>query len=356
MIDRVRVAAGIRLTIRLGTYLVCFAPAVPALAHDARPLSIMIIEQQERTYRVDVRIPPSVEASNRPEISFAGGSGPGTTGGCSVHSGGVREVVDAALETMLVGCASSLEGQRIGVRYKLFNPSISTLLRFSPAAGDTRTAVLPPDQTEWLVPPAANWRTVARDYLLLGVEHIWAGIDHLFFVTGLLLLAKTARRITIAVTGFTLAHSVTLSLSALGLVRLPVAPIEAAIALSILFLAREVARPNPGSLARRFPLGVSCTFGLLHGFGFAAALSSAGLPRNEVAAALLFFNAGVEVGQLAFIAAVLVLIAAAAACGRRTGFRSPSLRTAQMEMLAGYGLGIPAAFWFIERLQSFWIR
>jgi hydrogenase/urease accessory protein HupE len=258
--------------------------------------------------------------------------------------------VDARLETVLVGCTAALEGQRIGIRYKLFNPSLATLLRFNPAGGDTRTTVLPPDQAEWQIPAAANWKTVARDYFLLGIEHIWAGIDHLLFVTGLLLLAKTARRITIAVTGFTLAHSVTLSLSALGLVRIPVPPIEAAIALSILFLAREVARPDPGSLARRFPLAVSSTFGLLHGFGFAAALSEAGLPRNEVAAALAFFNAGVEAGQLAYIAAVLILIAAAGAALRLAGLAPAGLKLPQLQTLSAYALGIPAAFWLIERL------
>ena len=179
--------------------LALFAASQPVVAHDARPLSIRIIEQQERTYRVDLRVPPSVEISNWPEISF--------TESCTTRSGGVRESLDSAVETILVGCPSSLEGKRIQIQYKLFNPSISTLLRFTPATGDVRTAVLPPDRTEWLVPAAANWKTVARDYLTLGVEHIWAGVDHLLFVAGLVLLAKTPKRIALAVTGFTLAHS-----------------------------------------------------------------------------------------------------------------------------------------------------
>jgi len=313
----------------------------PLAAHDARPLSIMIVEQQERTYRVDLRVPPSVETDNWPEVSFMSG--------CAVHSGGIRQAVDAAAETLLVACGSSLEGQRLGIHYKLFNPSISTLLRFSPTSGDTRTTVLPPDQTEWVVPAAANWKTVARDYLVLGFEHIWGGIDHLLFVAGLLLLAKTPRRIAIAVTGFTLAHSITLSLSALGLVRLPVAPIEAGIALSILFLAREVAIPNSESLARRYPLAISSSFGLLHGFGFAAALSEVGLPREEIATALLFFNAGVELGQLAFIGVLALVIAALFASLRRTTLRFPVYSLG--ERLGAYVLGIPAAFWFLQRLQ-----
>ena len=329
-------------------FAILFSPPL-LVAHDARPLSIMVVEQQERAYRVDLRVPPSVEPDNWPEISFEGTA-------CTVRSGGIRQVVDAAAETQLVTCASSLEGRRIGIRYKLFNPSISTLLRFSPASGDTRTAVLPPEQTEWIVPVAADWKAVARDYLLLGIQHIWAGVDHLLFVTGLLLLAKTARRIAFAVTGFTLAHSITLSLSALGFVRLPLAPIEAGIALSILFLAREVAMPNPNGLARRFPLAISSSFGLLHGFGFAAALSEAGLPRHEIATALLFFNAGVEVGQLAFIAALVLLFTVTLFCLPRKSPGLPAFAYSSIERLGGYTLGIPAALWFFQRLQIFWAR
>lgn len=329
-----------------------FLVAVPgiALAHDARPLSVFIVEQEPHIYRVDLRMPPSLDAANRPEISFPEG--------CMVHSGVVREATDAFTQTAIAACPTlqdGIEGQRIGVHYTLYNPSLSTLLRFSPSSGGTRTAVLPPDQSEWQVPPAANWKTVAHDYLLLGIQHIWAGIDHLMFVTGLLLLARTPRRIVTAVTGFTLAHSITLSLSALGLVRLPIPPIEAGIALSILFLAREIARPDRESLARRYPLAISSSFGLLHGFGFAAALRDAGLPQHEIAAALLFFNAGVEVGQLVFIAVVFVLMTIVAGLvKRRPGILAPSISS--FEELCGYGLGIPAAFWFIARVQMFWLR
>jgi hydrogenase/urease accessory protein HupE len=245
--------------------------------------------------------------------------------------------------------ASGIEGQHIGVRYPIFNPSLSTLIRYSPADDGIRTAVLSPEQTEWLVRRATNWKVVAHDYLVLGIEHIWGGIDHLLFVTGLLLLAKTGRRIAIAVTGFTLAHSVTLSLSALGIVRLPLPPIEAGIALSILFLAREIARPDADSLARRYPLATSAFFGLFHGFGFAAALREAGLPQSEIATALLFFNAGVEVGQLAFVAGMLVLVQVFLSGTRRSGFHLKPATLSRVETLGAYALGIPAAFWFIER-------
>src|SRR5215471_8326152 len=139
-------------------------------AHDARPLSVFIVEQEPHTYRLDLRMPPSIDSLNRPEVSFPEG--------CTVHSGAIREATDAFAQTAIAACPAlpeGIEGQRISVHYTLYNPSLSTLLRFSPLSGGTRTAVLPPDQAEWVVPAAANWKTVAHDYLFLGIEHIWAG-------------------------------------------------------------------------------------------------------------------------------------------------------------------------------------
>jgi hydrogenase/urease accessory protein HupE len=332
----------------LSAAAVCVCVPHRADAHDARPVSITIEERQPHAYRVEMRVPPAVEPDDRPSVSWPRG--------CDVRSNRMRDVNGTGLASMLVTCAQPLEGQRIAVEYPLFNPALTTLWRYSPASGATRTAVRPPDRSDWMVPPAANWKTVARDYLVLGIEHIWAGVDHLLFVTGLLLLAKTARRITLAITGFTLAHSITLSLSALGVVHVPVPPIEAGIALSILFVAREVAQPDPESLARRFPLAISSLFGLLHGFGFAAALSEAGLPKDEIAPALLFFNAGVEIGQLAFIAVVLSLVAAATASARLAGWSPALALRSRAAALGGYALGVPASFWFFQRVALFWVR
>ncbi len=334
-----------RLIVFLTAYLGSFLIPSFARAHDARPLSVMITERQNHVYFVELRVPPSVEPDNFPSVSWPVG--------CSVRSRRIENDAGAGTETMLVSCPAGLEGQRIGVQYKLYNPSLSTLFRLSSANGATRTAVVPPDQKEWLVPAATNWRNVARDYFILGIKHIWSGIDHLLFVTGLLLLARTPRRVATAITGFTLAHSVTLSLSALAIVRLPVAPIEAGIALSILFLAREIARPNSESLARRFPLLVSSSFGLLHGFGFAAALSEVGIPSHEIAPALLFFNTGVEVGQLVFIACVCALIVVAYDAARLIGMQRVRLALDRVEVLGAYAIGIPASFWLIQRLQNF---
>lgn len=326
--------------------LAMLAIAASAEAHDARPLSVDIVERTAYTYQAIVRVPPSVDVANRPELTWPDG--------CAVRSLKREDAAGTGLQTILVTCARSVEGQHIGVHYALFNPSLSTVFRFTPAGGAPRTTVIPPDRSDWAVPAATTWVTVASGYLVLGVEHIWAGVDHLLFVLGLLLVARAPRRIAFAITGFTLAHSVTLSLAALGVVRVPIPPIEAGIALSILFLAYEVARSAPRSLAHRYPVAVSALFGLLHGFGFAAALNEAGLPHSDIPAALLFFNIGVEVGQLAFIAAVLSSVALVRLMLRLLHVANGELAYSRVQAVGAYVLGVPASFWFFERVSALW--
>lgn len=312
-----------------------------ASAHDARPLSIDIKEQSAGLYEARIRVPPTVTDDDLPRLLWPTGC----------HAVSDRRLQPPTpQEIVVVACAEALEGRTLRVHYPIYNPSLSTLLRLSRMHGSTLTQVLPPEEAQWTVPRESTWTRVALSYLELGIRHIWTGFDHLLFVTGLLVLAGTLRRVILAITGFTLAHSVTLSLSALGLVRLPPAPVEAAIALSILFLAWEIARPLPNSLARRYPLLISCAFGLLHGFGFAAALREVGLPTHELAVALLCFNLGVEVGQIVFIAAVLVLLVPAARAAGRISWVA-GLR-AKPDILWGYALGVPAAFWFCQRLGA----
>jgi hypothetical protein len=173
-------------------------------------------------------------------------------------------------------------------------------------------------------------------------------------VAGLLLLARSPRRIIWAVSGFTLAHSITLSLAALGYLQLAVAPVEAMIALSVLFLATEIARNDASSFSSRFPVVLSLAFGLLHGFGFASALGEIGLPRNELAGGLLFFNLGVELGQLAFIAAVGLAILIIQTVRRKIGDARLDrwLTQPKIGLVGAYCLGIPAAFWFLERTAA----
>jgi hydrogenase/urease accessory protein HupE len=194
---------------------------------------------------------------------------------------------------------------------------------------------------------SGGWWSAAQRYGALGVEHILLGIDHLLFLLGLLLLVKGWRMLVKTITAFTVAHSITLALATLGVVHVPSRPVEATIALSIVIVAIEVietARGRPG-LSAKNPWAVTFLFGLLHGLGFAGALSDIGLPAGEVPAALLFFNVGVELGQLAFVAVALAL---GWAIARRLG-----PQRLHLARLAGaYTLGIIATQWFVERAAA----
>jgi len=170
-----------------------------------------------------------------------------------------------------------------------------------------------------------------------------------------MLIAGTGRRILITITGFTIAHSITLALSALGLVRVPIPAVEAAIALSIVFLAVEIVRGDQNSLTYRYPIAVAASFGLLHGFGFAAVLGETGLPQTEIPAALLFFNLGVELGQILFVVAVISAYQAIRVTARLLFDCEISLdRLRNLEMPAAYAVGILASFWMIQRISTFW--
>jgi hydrogenase/urease accessory protein HupE len=305
-------------------------PTGPVAAHEARPLVITIDEMQPGQYRTELRVPQSVTPDNRPELRWPD---------------------DCVATPTLVRCNSPQAGMELTIAWPLFNPAITTLLRYTPYGGATRTVVLGPQLRQWRLPEAPGAWSVARQYLGLGIHHILLGIDHLLFVLGLLLIAREPRRILLAITGFTIAHSVTLSAAVLGVLRVPVPPTEAAIALSIVFLAREALRAQRDSLAWRYPAVVSLVFGLLHGLGFASALGEVGLPDGEVVVALLFFNIGVEVGQIAFILAVAALVT--------VGLRLPGLRETagaalrfRLSQVAAWCIGLPASYWLLERVLA----
>jgi hydrogenase/urease accessory protein HupE len=221
-----------------------------------------------------------------------------------------------------------------------------------------RVQLLDGPRSAILVRPSRPWvdivtprgvLTVAGAYLSHGIEHILFGFDHLLFVLALILIARKGRVLLWTITAFTLAHSITLSLATLGVVRVPGPPVEATIALSIILLACEIVRLRHGepSLTARWPWAVAFTFGLLHGFGFAGALAELGLPKGDIPLALFSFNVGVEIGQPIFIGAVLGLMA----CIRR--IRIPALVERHAPLAATYAIGTTAAFWFIERLAAF---
>jgi hydrogenase/urease accessory protein HupE len=199
---------------------------------------------------------------------------------------------------------------------------------------------------------------VAATYLRLGVEHILFGFDHLLFVLALVILVRDWRRVGITVTAFTNAHSLTLAAATLGFVNVPGPPVEATIALSIMLVAVEIlnARCGKPSLTARLPWLVAFSFGLLYGFGFAGALAEVGLPQHAIPVALLFFNLGVEIGQLAFVAGVLT---AGGLFRTAMALRfDPSLvqvAANRLDAVAAYVIGTMAAFWLIERTSAFFV-
>ncbi|MCF6264381.1 MAG: HupE/UreJ family protein [Xanthomonadales bacterium] len=247
-------------------------------------------------------------------------------------------------------CQGGLEGQQISID-NLGKTRTDVLVRYDFSDGSSETHRLTPDTTSFQVATQPSSMEVVRTYLVLGFQHILSGIDHLVFVLALLLLVKNLWRLVWTVTAFTVAHSLTLAGATLGIVNLPGPPIEAVIALSIMFVAAEIIHGRQGrpGLTVRYPWVVAFVFGLLHGFGFAGALTQIGLPENAIPMALLFFNLGVELGQLFFIAMAVAIMAAG-------GWLMQRLQKTPWPwawLIPPYAIGSLSVFWVIERLASF---
>jgi hydrogenase/urease accessory protein HupE len=256
-----------------------------------------------------------------------------------------RTTGDAAVQTWRLR-AESLRGQSLYIE-GLEATFTDVLVCVAFGDGSTWVQRLTPQQPASLIPARPSAWGVAGTYLTLGIEHILTGIDHLLFVLALLLLTKGTWRLVKTVTAFTVAHSITLGLAALGIIHVPSRPVEAVIALSIVLVAAEIvqARRGRSGLAAHMPWIVAFIFGLLHGFGFAGALSEVGLPEGHIPVALLFFNLGVEAGQLLFVAAVLTLVAGAR--------RIPMAWPRWAGLVPPYAIGSLAMFWVIQRVAAF---
>jgi hydrogenase/urease accessory protein HupE len=231
----------------------------------------------------------------------------------------------------------------------LENSLVEVILSIKLLNGIKYSTILKPTNPRYIIPLEPDRWSVVRTYIKLGFEHILAGVDHLLFVLALLLITNGFKKLVKTITAFTIAHSITLSLASLGVVGLPMPPVEAVIALSIVFLAIELINHYKGKdcLTAKYPWVVAFTFGLLHGFGFAGALAEVGLPQMEIPTALLFFNVGVELGQLSFVIAVMLLIWLI----NKIKSNWPSW----VKWVPPYVIGSIAAFWLIERVASFWI-
>lgn len=275
---------------------------------------------------IHVRFPPGGSDVTEPRAAFVGA---------------------AHIENRRIHQPGGLEGKTIAID-GLAGSGAEVLARIERGDGTAQVIRLMPSRTTFVVEPSTGKLEVVRTYVFLGIEHILLGVDHLLFVLALLFIVRGGTRILVTVTAFTLAHSITLAAATFGWLSLPPAPVEAMIALSIVFLAREIVLDWRGrsSLTQRQPWVVAFGFGLLHGLGFAGALAEIGLPQQSIPLALVSFNVGVEVGQVLFVTAVMAIAFV---------FRSRIARgPAWSRWVAPYAIGSVASLWLAERIVAFW--
>lgn len=322
--------------------LLAFAPGV--FAHEVRPAYLEMRQTGPDTYDAMWKVPGQGE-----NLRF--GLYVELPGGCAKVTEPRGSMVNEAYsERWTVNCTGGMAGGKVHIG-GLSQTMTDVLVRLERLDGSTQVTRLTPSAPSFVVEAAPGALEVARTYLVLGVEHILLGIDHLLFVLALCLLVKGTSRLVATVTAFTIAHSLTLAGATLGFVHVPGPPVEAGIALSIVFAAAEIVHSRQGrpGVTERFPWIVAFMFGLLHGFGFASALSEVGLPQTAIPVALLFFNVGVEVGQLLFIASVFAVIA----LGRRITQHIGKAQPDWTWRVPAYAIGSVSAFWVIQRIAAF---
>jgi hydrogenase/urease accessory protein HupE len=319
--------------------IVMVAMGAPAHAHEVRPGYLELRQTGAETFDVSWKVPARGDLKLRIHARLPENCTP-LSAVVSTKGGG------AFTDRWAVTCPGGLSGGTISIG-GLAGTLTDALARIERLDGTSQVARLTPDAPSIVVEATPGGQQLAGTSLGLGVEHILLGIDHLLFVFALLLLVKGWRRLVATVTAFTVAHSLTLAAATLGYVHVPQRPVEAVIALSIVFVAAELVCRARGqvSLTQRWPWAIAFTFGLLHGFGFAGALSDIGLPEQAIPLALLFFNIGVELGQLFFITGGV----AVGAIARRIVAPLPIWAP----QLSAYAIGAVAAFWTIERVARF---
>ncbi|MCC4114780.1 HupE/UreJ family protein [Aromatoleum toluclasticum] len=316
-----------------------------AFAHDSRPVYLELSQSNPLSFSGRLQVPTSLAVDEFPVLE--------ASRECAVAAqGGIVRSGEAYVQKIAIECASEARDFVLTLKYPKGNPSLSTLVRYTASDGAQHTEILPPDGTTWQPLADRHAGLPVLDYLGVGVQHILSGYDHLLFVACLVWIAGTRRRILITVTGFTVSHSVTLALAAFDVVQLPTPPLEATIALSIVFLACELVKERRDSLTWKYPVAVSTAFGLVHGFAFATALSDIGLPRGEMALSLFLFNLGVEAGQIA----VVLLLWWVQCVDRRfrvSGRLGWALTGARLEKSLGYVIGSLASVMLLSRLVAF---
>ncbi len=320
---------------RLALAAAALATASAAYGHEIRPGYLELRESQDGSYELLWKKPAGGEI----EIRIA----PVIPDGCRLSTPDRQQITPGSvLVRGTLRCEDGIGGKTLRVA-GLETTVTDVLIRIHHADGRVESHLLRPSSPTATLGAITTVAGRALSYLRLGVEHILLGVDHLLFVLGLLLIVSDRWMLVKTITSFTLSHSITLAIATLGYAEAPLPPLNAAIALSILFLGPEIVRVWRGetSFTIRHPWIVAFLFGLLHGFGFASGLTTMGLPRAEIPLALLLFNVGVEVGQIAFVALVLLLERSF----RTLEIRWPRFATA----LPGYVVGSLGAYWTIQR-------
>lgn len=310
-----------------------------ASAHEVRPGLLQIEQTDENTFHVLWKIPATGMAVPKiylllPENWVLKNQT------AALLSSSLRQEYDFEVEGPIHGGKIAFEG--------LENTIMDVLVTIRMTDGVQFSGLVKPEKSQYIIPHMPSVWNISKTYLVLGFEHILLGIDHLLFVLALVLITFGKWRIVKTITAFTIAHSITLSLAALGFVHVPSAPVEAVIALSIVFLAVELVNYSKGKigLTARYPWVVAFIFGLLHGFGFAGALTEVGLPQVDIPFALAFFNIGVELGQLAFVVVLLGII--------YLWNRLKIKERTWIRVVPAYGIGCISAMWCVERIVGFW--
>ncbi|MEG0348808.1 MAG: HupE/UreJ family protein [Acinetobacter sp.] len=307
-------------------------------AHEIRPAYLQINQSTPHTYQVLWKVPSKGETvlDIRPEFTNQFVLQPSSSE--TILDGFVIYHYNLSGKTDLLGTPLSIKN--------LPHTTIDVLVNIHLLDGQKYTLLIQPSANQITIPQSPTKWNVFKTYTILGIEHILLGFDHLLFVLALIILTKGVMRIVKTITAFTIAHSITLGMASLGYVHVPGPPVEAVIALSIMFLALEILRGLEGkpTLTARKPWLVAFTFGLLHGFGFAGALSEIGLPQNEIPLALACFNIGVELGQLAFVLFMLFVIYL---------LHLKKDWPVWLQKFPPYAIGTISAFWVVERIWGF---
>ncbi|MFK5923805.1 MAG: HupE/UreJ family protein [Verrucomicrobiota bacterium] len=319
---------------------ILFALCPSTRADEFRPALLEIIERDGGWVDVTWKVPMRSDKvlAVKPLLpGFLEAMGPGS--GRRVPGAWIETASYRAGDKTLNGSTLKMEG--------LSAVPVDVLVRITLKDGTQHSTIMRSGSTSYTIPEKVTNKQLAFSYLRMGTIHILEGYDHLLFLLALLLIVSGFRKLLWTITAFTLAHSITLGLATLGLVHVPSAPTEAVISLSILFLAAEIIRLRAGEkpLTAKYPWVVAFSFGLIHGLGFAGALSEIGVPQNAVPLALVMFNVGVEIGQIAFVTVVAALIALT------KRFIMPSHEFTGK--LVPYAIGAVATFWTIERTLSF---